>query len=138
MLQVCWSPQTAAPGAQIQTPSPPLQNRHVPAFILSTGNPTLELCPHRCFVNIDSSCFQNCTDRLDGTICLITIRISDFFLPVFSSTTNGKLYPALIQGNNLLICSTRNLTVESVCQNWGIYIITVSYTHLTLPTTAEV
>ena len=69
---------------RIPTPSPPPQNRHAPAFLLSIGNPTLELCPHRCSVSRDSTCPQNCTEQLDGRTCLLTIRISDIFLTCFN------------------------------------------------------
>ena len=65
-------------GAQIPTPCPSLQNRHVPAFVLPISNLTLELYPHRCSTSRDSTSLQNCTDRLDGRKCLTVIRISDF------------------------------------------------------------
>ena len=65
--------------AQIATPSLSLQNRHVPVFILPIGDPTLELCPHKCAISCDSTGLQNCTDGLDGRRCLIAIRINDFF-----------------------------------------------------------
>ena len=64
-------------GEQISTASPPLQSRHVRAFVLPNGSPALELCPHRCSVSHDSTCLQNCTDGLTGRMCLNPISISD-------------------------------------------------------------
>ena len=64
-------------GAQIPTSLPPLENRSVPAFLLPIGIPTVELCPYRCSISRDSTCLQIGTDRLDGSTCLVTIRISD-------------------------------------------------------------
>ena len=51
------------------------QLRHIPAFVLPTGNPTLALCA----AVTTCTCLQNCTDRLDGRTYLTTIWISYFF-----------------------------------------------------------
>ena len=115
-----WAQKPPLQGAQI--PSPPHKNRHTPAFRLPISNQTLELCPHGCSISRDSTCLQNCTARLDGRMCQITIRISDvvFFLNLFLtlSLTEQNFNQLLILANNVLLHS-----VESVPRNWNVYII---------------
>ena len=89
-----------------------------------TCNPTLELCPHRCSISCDSTCFQNSADRLDGRTYLITISITQWFLNQFLTLSlNEHFNQLLIYSNTLLIHSACNLTVESVLWNQGFYII---------------
>ena len=74
-------------GRHTSTQNPLLQNGHILAFVLPIDTPTLEL---RCCISSDTTCHQICTDWLDGRMCLIMIRISDFFNPLFNYTTSWK------------------------------------------------
>ena len=98
-------------GAQIQIPSYSKSTTPKQTCTIPISNLTLE--PHRRSICCDSTCLQNCTDKLDRT-CLITSRISDFSIYFRLCTTNWTNFnQLLIQANNLLICSACNLTVLS-------------------------
>ena len=103
-------------GHKYQLQVPKLQNRQMPAFILPISNSTLELCPHRCSISQDSACLQNCTNRLNGRMCLIAIGISEFSNLFLTVSLTKQFFSAFNLGKQFLNYSPCTFTVVSVPQ----------------------